>query len=86
MVHITERKKLESTMRDSEERFRMMANSIPKLACIARAEGQIFWFNLRWYDIIGTTPEQMEGWGWQSVHVARDLGEAAEFPCLVEER
>jgi PAS domain-containing protein len=24
--------------------------------------------NQRWYTYTGTTPEQMEGWGWQSVH------------------
>ncbi|MGK2950871.1 MAG: putative bifunctional diguanylate cyclase/phosphodiesterase, partial [Thiobacillus sp.] len=24
--------------------------------------------NQRWHDYTGTTPEQMEGWGWQSVH------------------
>ena len=68
IVDITERKQMESAMRDSEERFRMMANSIPQLACIARADGHIIWFNRRWYEFTGTTPAQMEGWGWQSVH------------------
>jgi PAS domain S-box-containing protein len=32
------------------------------------AEGNLFWYNHRWYDFTGTTPEQMMGWGWQSVH------------------
>lgn len=53
---------------ESEERFRTMANSMSQLAWIARADGFIFWYNQRWYDYTGTTPEQMEGWGWQSVH------------------
>ncbi len=35
---------------------------------MARPDGHIFWYNRRWYDYTGTTPEQMEGWGWQSVH------------------
>jgi PAS domain S-box-containing protein len=39
-----------------------------QLAWIARADGFIFWYNRRWYEYTGTTPEQMEGWGWQSVH------------------
>jgi PAS domain S-box-containing protein len=65
---ITERKQAEAALRDSEERFRTMANSITQLAWIARADGFIFWYNQRWYEYTGTTPEQMEGWGWQSVH------------------
>ena len=56
------------TLRQSEQRFRSMADAIPQLAWIARADGWIFWYNRRWYEYTGTTPEQMEGWGWQSVH------------------
>jgi PAS domain S-box-containing protein len=65
---ITERRQAESEVRESEERFRTLANSIPQLASMARADGFILWYNQRWYDYTGTTPEQMEGWGWQSVH------------------
>jgi PAS domain S-box-containing protein len=57
-----------NAMLESEERFRTMANAIPQLAWIARADGYIYWYNERWYAYTGTTPEQMEGWGWQSVH------------------
>ena len=72
---ITGRKKMEDELRESEIRFRTMANSIPQLAWIARADGFIFWYNQRWYDYTGTTPEQMEGWGWQSVHDPKVLPE-----------
>jgi PAS domain S-box-containing protein len=65
---ITQRRQAEREVRESEERFRMLANSIPQLAWMARADGFILWYNQRWYDYTGTTPEQMEGWGWQSVH------------------
>jgi PAS domain S-box-containing protein len=65
---ISERKKMELALHDSEERFRTMANSMPQLAWIAHADGFIFWYNQRWYEYTGTTPQQMEGWGWQSVH------------------
>jgi PAS domain S-box-containing protein len=65
---ITERKRAEAAVRESEDRFRTMANSMPQLAWIARADGYIFWYNQRWYEYTGTTPEQMEGWDWQSVH------------------
>ncbi len=65
---ITERKQSEEALRVSEERFRTMANSIPQLIWTARADGFIDWCNNRWYEYTGTTPEQMEGWGWQIVH------------------
>jgi PAS domain S-box-containing protein len=55
-------------LREGEERFRVMANSIPQLAWIAGPDGYIYWYNQRWYQFTATTPEQMEGWGWQSVH------------------
>ncbi|MGA2187010.1 MAG: PAS domain S-box protein [Steroidobacteraceae bacterium] len=65
---ITERRQAEREVRESEERFRTLANSIPQLAWMARADGFLFWYNQRWHDYTGTTPEQMEGSGWQSVH------------------
>jgi len=65
---ISERKRSEAAMHESEERFRTMANSIPQLAWIARADGFISWYNRRWLEYTGKTSEEMEGWGWQSVH------------------
>ena len=75
---ITERKQAESALLESEERFRTMANSMSQLAWIARADGYIFWYNRRWYEYTGTTPEQMEGWGWQNVHDPEALPEVME--------
>ena len=50
------------------KRFRTMANAIPQLAWITDPDGHISWYNEQWYSYTGTTPDQMEGWGWQSVH------------------
>ncbi len=65
---ITERRRAEEALRESEERFQAMANGIEQLAWMAEADGSIFWYNQRWYDYTGTTLEQMQGWAWQSVH------------------
>ena len=65
---LTERNTLVNALQESEERFHTMANAIPQLAWISRPDGYICWFNERWYSYTGTTPEQMEGWGWQIVH------------------
>ena len=68
LVDITDRKKAETVLRESEEQFRTLADSIPNLSWWANADGYITWYNRQWYEYTGTTPEQMEGWGWQSVH------------------
>ncbi len=65
---ITPRKQAEQALRQSEERLRQLANTIPNLVWIANADGWITWYNDRWYTYTGTTPSEMEGWGWQSVH------------------
>jgi PAS domain S-box-containing protein len=38
------------------------------LAWTARPDGFIDYYNARWFDYTGTTLEQMQGWGWKSVH------------------
>jgi PAS domain S-box-containing protein len=78
VADITARKRAEDALRESEERFQAMANSIPQLAWTAEADGSIFWYNQRWYEYTGTTFEQMEGWGWQSVHDPEALPKVSE--------
>ncbi len=67
-TYILEIKRAEDALRDSEERFRALADNIPNLAWMANADGWIFWYNRQWYDYTGMTPEEMQGWGWQKVH------------------
>ncbi len=68
----------EAALRKSEEQFRLMANNIPTLCWMAAADGYIYWYNSQWYEYTGTTPEQMEGWGWHSVHDPKILPEVSE--------
>ncbi|HUR44794.1 MAG TPA: PAS domain S-box protein [Candidatus Saccharimonadales bacterium] len=65
---ISERRRNEEELRRNEEQLRDMADSIPQLAWMAEADGNIFWYNQRWYEYTGTTLEQMKGWGWEKVH------------------
>ncbi|MFL6672219.1 MAG: ATP-binding protein [Massilia sp.] len=65
---ITLRKNAEDSLRQSGEMLRALANTIPQQAWMADANGAIVWFNQRWYDYTGTTPEQTTGWGWELVH------------------
>jgi PAS domain S-box-containing protein len=65
---LSERKRSEEALVRSEAQFRTLANAIPQLCWMANGDGWIFWYNERWYWYTGSTPEDMEGWGWQSVH------------------
>jgi PAS domain S-box-containing protein len=51
-----------------EAQFRNLAEALPTLCWMAYGDGHVFWYNSRWYEYTGTIPEQMEGWGWRSVH------------------
>lgn len=65
---ISERRRAEATLQEREEQFRTLANSVPQLVWMANSDGWIVWYNDRWYEYTGTTPEQMEGDGWHRVH------------------
>ena len=50
-----------------------LADAISQLCWMAHPDGHTFWYNRRWYEYTGTTPDQMRGWGWQSVHDPAEL-------------
>jgi len=75
---VTGRKRAEEALRESERQLRTLADAVPQLVWMAEPDGHIFWYNQRWYDYTGTTPEQMEGWGWQSVHDSEMLPRVVE--------
>lgn len=54
-------------LRESEDQFRTLANSIPQLAWMANADGSIFWYNQRWFDYTGTSPDDLQGFGWRQI-------------------
>lgn len=68
----------ERARHETERRFRSLADNITQLAWMARPDGHLFWYNRRWYEYTGTTPEQMEGWGWKSVHDPEVLPEVMQ--------
>jgi two-component system, sensor histidine kinase and response regulator len=60
-------------LRDSEARFRQLADAMPQIVWTSRPDGWLDYYNQRWMDYTGLTLEETQGWGWGSVLHPDDL-------------
>ncbi len=66
---ITSQKQAERIIKESEEKFRLLADSMPQFVWTGDAEGNLNYFNKAIYKYSGLTKEQFETGGWlQIVH------------------
>jgi len=72
---ITERKGVEDAMRESEERFRLMADSCPSMMWVTNAEGGSEFINRAYREFCGTSFEEVEGSKWQLLIHPDDVAE-----------
>jgi PAS domain S-box-containing protein len=75
LIHedITEQMDAEAALRENEAQFRFMADSMPQIVWSATPNGNIDYYNQRWYDYTGLTFEQTKDWGWEKVLHPEDL-------------
>lgn len=60
--------RVQTALRDSEERFEMIAESIPQLVWTTRQDGVYEYFNQRWMNYTGVTLDQMtKDWDWSAL-------------------
>ncbi|MBK3773740.1 PAS domain S-box protein [Azospirillum brasilense] len=64
---ITDRRASEIALRDSEAKFRAIAESMPQLVWSAPPDGLPDYYNLHWFAYTGTRPEAMTGTAWMDV-------------------
>jgi PAS domain S-box-containing protein len=64
---ITQSQQIELDLRESEERYRCLIESIPQLVWTATDDGTILDVNQRWLDFTGFNLEQIQTLGWQTI-------------------
>jgi PAS domain S-box-containing protein len=66
---ISARKRADEALRQSEERFRLMADRAPVMIWVSGTDRLCTWFNQPWLDFVGRALEQELGNGWsENVH------------------
>ncbi|MCB1208341.1 MAG: PAS domain-containing protein [Verrucomicrobiales bacterium] len=65
---ITSERETQLQLEEREWNFRTLANHMSQFAWMGNANGDLFWYNQRWFDYTGSTLEDMKGWGWKAVH------------------
>lgn len=61
---ISERKRAEAELRESEERFRNMADTAPVMIWVTGLDGRCTFVNRTWLNFTGRTLEEELGYGW----------------------
>lgn len=64
-LDITRLRIAQKALRDSEKNLRAFANAIPQLAWVISADGDIIWFNERWFEYTGAAHDQAYQAGWR---------------------
>lgn len=66
---VTEQRRAQEALQESQQQWRLLADALPHLAWIARPDGSITFLNRRWVEYTGMPVEQALGRGcWQAIH------------------
>jgi len=83
---ITQRKMAEIALRESEQRFRRLADHAPVMIWVTEADGCCSFLGKTWYDFTGRTPAESLGFGWIEAMHPHDRAAARETFLAANER
>lgn len=63
-IDITNRRIIEENLRQSEQSFRLLADSLPQIVWQTDPDGWVAYFNKRWTEFTGLNTEASTGWRW----------------------
>ena len=66
-TEIAERKRTEAALRESEARFRNMADHVPVMVWVTDPTGSCTYLSRSWYEFSGQTEQEALGFGWLDV-------------------
>jgi len=73
---VTDHRRAENALRESEERFRAIANSIDQLIWATRPDGFHDYYNQRWYEYTGVPEGSTDGAAWNGMFHPDDREQA----------
>ncbi len=76
--NISERKQAEAALRESEAKFRTIADTMPQIVWSTTTDGYHDYFNQRWYDYTGMPRTHDQGWNWKDYLHPDDYDRAVE--------
>ncbi|MCX7568190.1 PAS domain S-box protein [Sulfitobacter sp. F26169L] len=69
---ITEQKRTEDALRQSEAQFRSITEAMPQMVWATRPDGHHDFFNARWYEFTGVPEGSTDGAGWNDIFHPED--------------
>lgn len=61
---------------EDDERFRLICDTMPQMVWTTAPDGAHDFFNNRWYDYTGLSPDESLGWGWRKMFHPDDIPES----------
>jgi len=71
-IDITRRIEVQAALRESEAKFRTIANAMPQMVWSAQPDGAHDYFNQQWYDFTGLPAGSTDGDGWSEAFHPED--------------